>query len=98
MRDKITYEWVFEEIENEEGDIVDPLFSKTLREALDNEPEDDNHRVDIALVRFEGNDEDGLNVREYAYLKNESLPVEFKDGYKIPKRFHKEVADVYCTN
>lgn len=86
----ISYEWVFEEYD-EYGDIIDPLFAYTLAEALKNEPENINHIIGIALVRNEGDDIDGLQVREYAYIKNGQLPIEFDDGYKIPKKFHKEV-------
>jgi len=89
----ISYEWVFEEYDKA-GDIVDPLFSDTLTEALSNEPENESHEVGIALVRSEGDNIDGLQVREYAYIRVGRLPVEFDDGYKIPQRFHREVAKI----
>lgn len=91
MRDLISYEWVMEEIENREGDIIDPQFCDTLKEALAIEPDEKALRVEIALVRFEGNEFDGIRLREYAYLNDGKLPEEFEDGYKVPKRFHDEV-------
>lgn len=86
----ISYEWVFEEYDKN-GDIVDPLFSETLWQALQNTPDNPNNTVGIALVKNIGDNEEGLTSREYAYLKNNKLSDEFDDGYKIPKRFHDEV-------
>ena len=88
MRDKITYEWVAEELD-ERGDIIDPMFGNSLKEVMGYiEPA---VNVNFALVREEGNNEDGLQVREYAYIKQGKLPEEFDDGYKVPKRFFKEL-------
>lgn len=84
----ISYEWVYEEID-EHGDIVDCEFGDTLKQVL---MYVDAVKYDIGLVRNEGNNEEGLKHREYAYIKNNKLPIEFDDGYKIPKRFHNEVS------
>lgn len=90
MRNKISYEWVFEDYDVY-GDIIDPMFGDTLADVVQYAPGNgDSYRV--ALTRIEGNDDDGLLVREYAYLKNGKLPIEFEDGYQIPKKYHKEVA------
>ncbi len=92
MRDSIFYEWVFEEIDKY-GDIIDPLFSDKLSDVLSYEKEDEKNRIDIGLVRREGNKDDGETYRIYIYLSNGTLPVYFDDGYKVPKRFHREVSD-----
>jgi len=86
----ISYEWVFEE-SDEYGDIVDPLFGDTYKSVSQYEPETKGNRVDIALVRFDGDEGNGEDCREYAYIKDGKLPVEFDDGYRVPKRFHAEV-------
>lgn len=92
MRNKISYEWVFEEYDNN-GDIIDPLFSDKLIDAQREAEGCFTHEYEIALVRNEGTEEDGLQVREYAYITAEGeLPEEFDDGYKVPQRFHKELA------
>ena len=90
MRDKTDYEWVFEE-SDPHGDIIDPMYCNTYQGARRYIPDvSKGNSWEIALVRFEGNEEDGESLREYAYIKNKVLPVEFPDGYKVPKRYHKE--------
>ena len=86
----ISYEWVFEETD-EYGDIVDPMFGDTFKEVSQLKPEDKSNDVHIALIRFEGDEDNGEDCREYAYIKDGKLPVEFDDGYRVPKRFHAEV-------
>lgn len=96
MRNKVSYEWVFEEYD-EHGDIVDPLFSDTLQDALSNVPDIQPHNTyGVALVRSIGNDEDGLINRQYAYIdKDNKLPLEFGEGQKVPYRYHREVGRNY---
>ena len=91
MRNLITYEWVMEEIENIEGDIIDPHFCETLMDALSIEPGSQAIRVEYALVRNEGSIDDGLTYREYAYIEGGELPASFDSGYKIPARYHEEL-------
>lgn len=89
------YEWTLEEIQD--GDIVDSDFSDSLipyKEYLGN----DNY--DIGLVLNEGNGVDGLQNREWAYIKNGKLPEYFYNGSnektqnKIPAKFHKELSNL----
>lgn len=91
MKDKVSYEWVCEPLD-EHGDIIDPLFGDTLAEVI---------RFGLkykgaaefayALVRNVGNDIDGIKDREYAYLDHlAQLPDEFPSGAQVPQRFHQE--------
>jgi len=91
MRDRTTYEWVFEELD-ENGDIVDPLFSDSFKEAKSYRDQMvSNYGYDIALVKYIGNNEDGILDRQYAYIKDEALPATFPDRTKVPVKFRKEV-------
>ncbi len=87
MKDNIYYEWVYEEYCGE--DIIDPLFSETLKDANKNIQGQENYK--IALVRNKGNSDNGLTDREYAYIDNGKLPCRFDGGSVIPKKFYKEV-------
>ena len=89
MRDKLTYEWVAEDLD-EYGDIIDSAYSDILAKVIAYHPPATN--VEYALMRRYGNDEDGESYREYVYIKDGKLPVEFPDGYKVPARFQKELA------
>lgn len=94
MRNDVWYEWVFEEIENDEGDIIDPQFCKTLKECMSIEPDEKSIREEIAIVRFTGNEFDGVKSRDYAYIKDNKLPEIFPEYcHTIPKKFHKELAN-----
>ena len=85
----VTYEWVVEE-HDQYGDIIDPLFFETYKEAI-RESLDCVGYYEIALVRNTGNDEDGLTDRQYAYVNDDELPEEFDLGNRVPARFHSEV-------
>lgn len=102
-RDKITYEWAVESCD-EHGDNIAVNHADSYAEALrirDSEAPDYDH-VDIALTRIEGNDDDGINWRGYAYVRDGALESCFStyhpegipanDGPDVPKRFHEEVA------
>ena len=54
----ITYEWVYEPLD-ENGDIIDPQYVDTLKQAL---MMADSDKYDIGLVRFEGSN-DALHRR-----------------------------------
>ncbi len=102
-RNYTAYEWAIEE-SDEHGDIYSTDHAETLAEALIRKADvaafvDCVPRVDIALVRHEGNQIDGEQVRFYAYLRDDgTLPAAFstsggnEDGPAVPQRFHKEVA------
>lgn len=87
MRNKVEYEWCYETID-EHGDILDNDFEETLAAFDDSRKTDD-----LCLVRNEGNDEDGLVERLWAYVKDGKLPETFSDsmgtpiGIDVPKRF-----------
>lgn len=92
--DKTHYEWVVEEID-ENDDVIDPMFSDTFKDAIVDanaiivSPE---NNVFIGLVRYVFESDGNLAVREYAYIKNGILPTEFDDGHRIPNRFHDEIS------
>lgn len=83
-RSKVQYEWVAEPIDKDD-DIIDPMYSATLNEAKSWSIEDFDGavKIKIALVRNLGNDEEGLQDRQYAYLDN----FEFDGGATMPNRF-----------
>ena len=91
MRDKITYEWVFEPCDKY-GDIIDPQYETTLAEAMSWSVHhwDDFHHYDVALCAFWGNSQDGETDRQYAYINDSGLPVNFEGGHRVPLRFQKE--------
>lgn len=90
----VTYEWSLETIED--GDIIDSDFSDSLvwnaEELKGNE---------LVLVRNEGNENEGVTDRFWAYVKNSKLPEFFQDGggqtikIKVPQKFHKELQKYY---
>lgn len=84
----ITYEWVAEPVDKH-GDIIDPLFDDTLAKVKEWKAEDFDGcvRIEYALVRNDGNDEEGLQERQYAYTHD---GFKFDHGAKVPKRFIKE--------
>jgi hypothetical protein len=85
---KTTYEWVAEPVDKN-GDIIDPIFGDTFEEVCGVEVSDFEGavRINIALVRNTGDEESGLNERQYAYLKGGIL-TEFDGGASIPNRFN----------
>ena len=86
MRDKITYEWTAEQID-EHGDIQDADHADKRRE-LDTDVRYTS--VDVGVVRTYGND-DGVMGRTWAYIEDGILPDHFCDGTIVPQRFHKEI-------
>ena len=85
----VTYEWVAEPVDQHD-DIIDPIFGDTFKEVehVTADSYFDAVMVNFALVRNVGNEDDGLQERQYAYLTDGTLPDEFDGGAKIPKRFH----------
>lgn len=94
MKNKVIHEWLVEAVD-QHGDIIDTNCYPTLADAISTTlgcPEvQDYYR--IGLVRDEGNDVDGLQDRQWAYIqKNATLPDEYSDGAIIPKKFRDEFA------
>lgn len=99
IRNKVTYEWVWE-YSDSHGDIYDLEHGDTLvnlgqsrlqhYEGEFNDHGDPIVHAELALIRFVGNDVDGLIEKDYAYVEKNKLP-EFIDDYKIPQKFHKEL-------
>lgn len=92
-RIRSTYEWAWE-VTDEHGDIAECDYLSTLAECRQMGPAE----ADLALVRFYGNDEDGIVERTYAYCQPGPtgsgivLPRFFEDGSEVPQRFHAEVS------
>jgi hypothetical protein len=97
MQTKVAYEWTLETVED--GDIVDSNFADNLTE-IDNA---DLIGKDLGLVRNEGNENDGVTDRLWAYVKDGKLPECFADSMgtpiaiKVPQRFHNEL-NKYLSN
>ena len=89
MRNKITYEWTLE-ILDDYDDIVDVHFFETLCNLLIFKQDIDDVNCDVGIVKHLGNDADGIVDREYAYINRGKLPEKFDGGYSVPKRFKKE--------
>lgn len=85
----ISYEWALESV-NVDDDIEDSYFSDSLKEVKNTEP-CDGCTGRIALIRNDGNEDDGLKDRQYAYFQNGMLVMYFDGGIKVPKRFLNEV-------
>lgn len=90
----VDYEWVVEMVD-EHGDIMDPLFFDHIDEAVFQfaAPLPDGvHHFDFGLKRDVGNNDDGLQDRQYVYLTDEGkLPDTFEDGATVPQRFRSAI-------
>ena len=87
MRNTIVYEWDIETVDNN-GDIQDHHHSDTCFDLIKC-PLEKGER--LVLVRNLGNDEDGLQDRQWAYVDPTGLPDFFDGGAKVPQRFHREL-------
>jgi hypothetical protein len=91
MQTKVAYEWTLETVED--SDIVDSNFADNLSEI----DKADLIGKDLGLVRNEGNENDGVTDRLWAYVKDGKLPECFSDSMgtpiaiKVPQRFHSEL-------
>jgi hypothetical protein len=95
-----SYEWCVEIVVRESDDIEDnnfvPSFAKAASFVQSVTDEDDGYDYRIVLVRTEGNEDEGVTDRLWAYVENGSLPEFFANahgnatGVKVPQRFHKE--------
>ena len=92
MRNKTTYEWTLELVD-EYGDIQEAIQSGKLSDLLADyraEPEGEIARHDLCLVQDIGNEEAGLEARGWVYVKDWTLD---DDGdFDAPQRYAKELA------
>ncbi len=88
----IGYEWVVEEWDDNEN-IINLNHSDDFASALRrfHELESEGIEVSIGLVRDRWTEADGVEDRQWAYLENGVLPIEFDGGAKVPQKFLKEV-------
>lgn len=96
MKNEIKYEWDIEEID-EHGDIIDHNHADRLGDLDLTELKDANKR--LVLIRDEGNQNDGLQERYWAYPINGVLPEYFSDAMgevqiKVPKYLCEEYSIV----
>jgi hypothetical protein len=84
----VSYEWV-SETKDEHGDITDISFYDSIWDI----PKEDFGVNDIGLVRDKGGNANGLEVRLWAYIKDNDIPRHFSDAMqevttvKIPNRY-----------
>jgi len=89
MKNKVTYEWDVETID-EYGDVQDHFHGSTIKQAtMGRWPLEKNEQ--LVLIRNVGNAEDGTIKRSWAYLSTDKyFPAEFDSGHKVPNRYLKE--------
>ena len=86
----IDYEWDVETLSTDGyEDILEHDHTENLKEYIGLFPLPNNQR--LVLIRDQGNEDQGLLDRQWAYVKDGKLPIEFDGGSKVPKRFHKEL-------
>lgn len=90
MRNTVSYEWDYERTD-EHGDILDHNHADRLSQFAIEDITDS-----LVLVRDLGNENEGLQERTFAYVKDNKLPEYFTDGagnpiHKVPKRFNEEL-------
>lgn len=103
MKTHIVYEWSKEGIHYYfDGYGTTDIWSKDFAPKLNDLHSHDDmvskieeiHDTRLCLIRYRINDEEWIIERSYCYAQaHESggfLPEEFEDGYKVPKKFHKE--------
>lgn len=91
MKNEVAYEWDFETTfinEDGETEIIDHHHSEKLADLKWMVESGVEGR--IVLIRETGNEDDGLDVRQWAYPEDSILPDEFDQGNKVPKRFKYE--------
>jgi hypothetical protein len=87
-----SYEWIVETLEGE--DIVDVIHCNSYGHAVDVARliAAKGTAVAIGLVRDQGNETEGLQNRQWAYLdKDGRLPEWFDGRNAVPKKYHREV-------
>lgn len=91
MRNETVFEWDYETtFVNEDGEteILDHNHADKLQDLKHFLSGSEPGR--FVLIRETGNDDDGVNSRQWAYPVNNVLPDEFDEGARVPVRFKKE--------
>lgn len=98
-RNRTTYEWCIRTLD-EYGDMIDNDFDDSLGGyAADSmwSAITQNGPTRLELVKYVGNEVTGTQSIEYAEVESGRLEWEFSDGYRVPKRFHAELAKVIAS-
>jgi len=105
MRNQIIYEWDWELFDTESDDILDHVHFDKMSDYPSNPySHEDGKSARLVLVRDEGNEDDGVVDRMWAYVENGKLPEEFAyagagemrpNGVRVPKKFHKQLERWY---
>lgn len=95
-----SYEWCVETVVRETGDIEDnnfvPSFAAANAIVQSVAEDDEGYDYRVVLVRTEGNEDDGVTDRLWAYVEDGVLPEFFSNaqgsatGVKVPKRYRAE--------
>ena len=94
----VAYEWIVEVVDDESLDIVDTTAWDTAADAVRviraAAPPFEGTHYEIALTRNTGDDDVGLQDRQWAYVEppNHTLPERFDGGAVVPRRFVDELA------
>ena len=86
MTNTVDYEWTIEDTDSY-GDIhgTDEMSVARAISRSRTESYTENCKPVLVLVRMEGNQDEGLLDRQYAYIKSGELPKEFDGGALVPK-------------
>jgi hypothetical protein len=90
----VRYEWVIEPVD-QYGDIVESDHADSFEDAMKRAAgwRQEWKRVEVGLVRELGDDVEGLQDRQWAYIEDDgTLPAKFDGGARVPKRFMSEIA------
>ena len=97
MRNTVQYEWLYEHTDIH-GDIHDHDHANTYAELMRVSRTIEGLKGNVVLVRNEGNENEGLTHKSWAYLKDGKLPACFSDAFncelpnmKVPQKFIKQV-------
>lgn len=94
------YEWVVEEV-NADEDIVETDAYPTAAAALTHAHRRPapGCRFDVGLVLNIGDDDRGLQDRQWAYIDDAGfLPEQFDGGARVPQRFAKELEAIHFAD
>jgi len=90
------YEWIVETVEDlgeNEVDVIDTNAWDTYEEARKDAQAlmAQGKQTMIGLTRNVGDEVDGLQDRQWAYIEDGELPGEFDGGARVPQRFQREL-------
>lgn len=85
----VSYEWCREYVDQYD-DILDHDHSERLADIVEQRTVRDAVSSRVTLIRDQGNDEDGLLERGYAYPVDGVMPSVFDCGHKVPAKYLKE--------